>query len=383
MNKNTSIVVVGGGVVGLSVAWELSQRGYSVTLLDCNELGRKASWAGAGILAPANAATATQPMDKLLGLGSEIHERWHLKLQQWTGVDNGFRRCGGIYAARTSGDKAALAGQQFNWQEYKIDYSEIGLDHPVLRQLNFDDQWKLVEVPSESQICNPDHLAALILACELSGVDLVPFCGELEFTAAGARIESVSTSTRRIAMEHICFCSGAWTQKLLQRLDIRLPLIPVRGQMLLFKLEQPLFRSILNVGPRYVVPRDDGHVLVGSTMEEVGFNESTTKAGVEALQAFASELVPELLPERRVRAWAGLRPATHDGFPFIGGVHRFKNAFVATGHFRSGLQMSTATAVMMADCIEGRSTLMDIQAFAPSRLDFEESIDFSRAVNRR
>lgn len=372
MPDKKKILVVGGGVIGLSVAWELSQRGHRVTVVDKNRLGRKASWAGAGILAPANADTATQPMDKLMGLGSEFHKSWAMKLLELTKLDNGYRQCGGLYVATTAGDKAALNGQLLNWSEYEIEFEEMSLRNldASAELLGVDGSAKVVRVPGESQICNPDHLKALALACRLNQVEFYEHCSALSFNRVRGNIESAEIEGQLHRFDDVCFCAGAWSQELLANFDIGLPSLPVRGQMLMFQLASVLFDFIINVGSRYIVPRENGLVLVGSTLEEVGFDENTTPVKLKELQEFATAIVPALTPDRCINQWAGLRPATHDGFPFMGRLAAVENGFVATGHFKCGLQMSPAVAVIMADLIEGRKTIMDVQPFDPSRLDF-------------
>ena len=125
---------------------------------------------------------------------------------------------------------------------------------------------------------------------------------------------------------------------------------------------------IINEGTRYIVPRQDGHVLVGATIEEAGFDESTTESGIGKLASDAQRLVPLLTKEKMVKTWAGLRPGTHDGLPYMGRLPGLGNAFVSTGHFKIGLQLSPGAAVAMADLMEGKETLVDLTPFDPSRV---------------
>jgi glycine oxidase len=143
--------------------------------------------------------------------------------------------------------------------------------------------------------------------------------------------------------------------------------MPVRGQIVLYRCHSPPFQRILNEGSRYLVPRDDGRVLVGSTEEEVGFDKSTTTEGLAELQRLACELVPALKSANVEHAWAGLRPASFDGFPYIGKIPGLENAFVASGHFRSGLQLSTGTARVMGQLIRGQQPVIDLRAFEVGR----------------
>ena len=167
-------------------------------------------------------------------------------------------------------------------------------------------------VPDESQICNPIHLQALIQACENTGTRFVSNCSDLElqFTEKGARLSSVTFQGQTENVDQVFVCVGAWSTELLSDIGIELPIVPVRGQMVLYKLDEQPFAPILNEGARYIVPRVDGHVVVGSTTEEAGFDESTTDEEIASLKEFANRLVPALTPERVLKTWAGLRPAS-------------------------------------------------------------------------
>lgn len=371
MNDRRQVAIVGGGVIGLSLAWELARRGFAVAVFDINRMGRKASWAGAGILTPTNHRTMTHPLDRLMGLGSELHTIWARQLLELTGIDNGFRNCGGVYIARTTGERAALNGLKLHWQQHGIAFEDIDqLSELVeLETGGWNRSTRAIRVPSESQICNPAHLNALQSACRHQGVKLIDQCQSCQLLHASAGQVSLVVDGRAFDCELICLCAGAWSSELLGQLGVQLPIIPVRGQMLLYKLPEQSFTPIINEGSRYIVPRTDGHVLVGSTLEEVGFDESTTADQLDELKQFASSVVPALDDRVLVRSWAGLRPASHDGFPFIGRLPGCDHTFVATGHFKCGLQMSTATAVIVADEIQGRPPLMDLRPFAPDRLD--------------
>ena len=365
------VLIVGGGVIGLSVAWELNRRGLQTTVVDQNEFGTKASWAGAGILAPANFQTMTQPLDRLKAYGSNLHSTWSQTLFQLTGVDNGYRRCGGLYVARTAGEQAALLGQIDEWIDYQIDHQVVDPQQLSIRLARRP--MTCVSVPEESQIDNRLHLQALQIACRKSGSRLLAQCGRIEPVFHGSRCKSMLAVERdeEWKIDQVVICVGAWSSLFLERMGVVLPVIPVRGQMALYKLEQMMFEPILNEGSRYIVPRTDGHVLVGSTTEEAGFDETTTESGMTELTTFASDWISELSSERLVTSWAGLRPASHDGFPYMGQLNELENVWVATGHFKAGLQVSPAVAEIMADQLQGTPPQMETQPFAPSRLNVD------------
>ena len=380
-------IIVGGGVIGLSIAYELATRGHSVELLERDQCGQKASWAGAGILVPANPATAIHPLEHLEALSHAVHRRWSQTLKDQTGIENGFRRCGGIYVARTGGEVAALAGVVGEWAERQIEHQQ--LDAAVLNE-RFGELVramtsscvlpKTVWVPGEAQFSNPHHLAALLAACRQLGVILHENVGETRLEVCNSRIESVFASGQSFRGDNFFLTSGPWTQQLVQPLGLQLPMQPVRGQIVLYKLDpkaHPLISNgpIVNEGSRYLVPRQDGHVLAGSTIEEVGFDCQTTEGEIAGLRRWAESLVPVLNQATFVKAWAGLRPGTYDGFPYLGRMRDLENALVATGHFKGGLHLSTGTAVVMADLAEQKTPSIDLRPFRPARAADHQSME--------
>ena len=222
-------------------------------------------------------------------------------------------------------------------------------------------------LPDEAQIRNPDHLRALIAACRKSNVTLREATPVTSIHVSGDRVASVETERETIAAAVVIITAGAWSEPLLESLGLTRSIYPVRGQMILFRCDQPPISHIINEGPRYMVPRDDGRLLVGSTEEDVGFDKSTTDEGMTELQAFAREWLPELDEAKIEATWAGLRPHAVDGFPFIGRAGHLQNCFVAAGHYRAGLSTSTSTALLMRQLILGEPLEMEIGQFGLDR----------------
>ena len=166
-------------------------------------------------------------------------------------------------------------------------------------------------------------------------------------------------------------------------MQIPLPMQPVRGQIALYKLDpntnSPLAGGpIISEGSRYLVPRVDGHIIAGATIEEVGFDCRTSVNEIADLRAWAESITDELSDETFVKSWAGLRPGTYDGFPYLGRLScldSMQNVFVATGHFKSGLHLSTGTAIVMADLLEGKNPTVDLRPFCPSRAADHQSME--------
>src|SRR5262249_50582359 len=178
------------------------------------------------------------------------------------------------------------------------------------------------------------------------------------------RVESGETESGQLTACRFLVAAGPWTEQLLPNGS---HVFPVRGQMVLFRPRAPLFRSILSRGGKYLVPRQDGRVLAGSTEEDVGFDKRTTEQAIHDLTATAHAWVPALADAPVETTWAGLRPATCDGLPYLGRMPGFDNLYVAAGHFRMGIQMSPATGLVMSELLQDRPTIIPLQAFAPDR----------------
>lgn len=374
-------VIVGGGVIGLSLAWELacqndhSGNGREIILIDSQSLGGRASWSGAGILLPANLQTAIHPIDQLEGISNQLHEAWSKRLKSETGIDNGFRKCGGLYVARTLGEIALLSGTLEHWRQREIDFEPLTQDQLLDRFPAFEpmvknaDRLKAVFVPSEYQFRNPDHLQALVAACEKRGVQLHPNVGATELETENGLVTGVRSESQTWAGDQFCLTAGPWTSKLCAAIGFELPMQPVKGHIVLYKLDRQEFAPVINEGSRYLVPRDDGHIIAGATIQETDFDDSVDPSELEGLKAWASSVLPVLDESKVVNCWTGLRPGTFDGFPYMGQIPGVQNAFVSTGHFKAGLQLSPGCAVAMADLMTGKNPLVDLTPFAVSRVN--------------
>ena len=364
----SDLLIIGGGVVGLSLAYEAAGHSARVRVIDAGRPGREASWAGAGILPPA-AAAVDDPGQRLAALSNEMHRHWAEELRAATGIDTGYRRCGAIYLERDAQAAArmelvAAAADAHGVTARRLSPDALAEYEPGLAPKGIVQAAYLV--PDECQIRNPRHLKALLIACQARGVEILSGSAAQDFDVHGDRIRAVVTNAGTLGAEQICLTSGAWTAALAQRLGISLSIKPIRGQIVLFATSRPPLARIVNEGSRYLVPRDDGRLLAGSTEEDAGFDRSTTAGGVAGLIDLALSLAPKLADATVERTWAGLRPATADGLPYLGRVPGITNAFVAAGHFRGGLQLSTGTALVMNQLLRGETPAIDL---APFRLD--------------
>ncbi|HSQ56250.1 MAG TPA: FAD-dependent oxidoreductase [Gemmata sp.] len=354
MAKQPDVAIIGGGIIGMTCAYFLARERLRVELYDRGDLGKEASWAGAGIIPPGNVAGAATPIDKLRAIGSERFPGFSDELRELTGIDNGYLRCGGIEFLLPDEVK-----------EVTDMWTREGIAHERLsREALHHCEPAVAEMPGEpfllpdcAQVRNPRHLRALIAACERAGVMI----------KRNTPLESIDRLAREAGK--VLVAAGAWSEALFRDHSRRGPGIhPVRGQIVLLKSPERLFTRVLMFGKRYLVPRLDGHVLVGSTEEpEAGFEKANTAEAVADLLGLATRAVPTLSSAEVVKCWSGLRPGTPDGLPFIGPVPGCENVFVAAGHFRAGVQLSIGTAQAIAELFIGNPTCVPLEAFAVDR----------------
>jgi glycine oxidase len=365
MRTHPDVLVIGGGVIGLTTAYFLARDGAAVTLLDRSAPGTEASWAGAGIIPPGNPERAATPYDRLRAASSRAFPILSHELRGQTGIDNGYRVCGGIEVFDHPVPQVTAV-----WRGEGIEFLPVTAGH--LRTLEPNVKIGGAEVyhlPGMAQVRNPWHLRALVTACERLKVSIAPDVPIARLRSDGRRVmAAVSESGQEWLAKQFLIASGAWSDRLLGPLGLRTGVHPVRGQMVLFHPPTPLLTRVLCFDKRYLVPRADGRVLVGSTEEpEAGFEKRTTEVGVAGLIRFATDVVPALANAPVERTWAGLRPGSPDGMPFLGRVSGWDNAFIATGHHRAGIQLSPATGRIMADLILGRTPALSVDAFRPDR----------------
>lgn len=347
MSASPDVVILGGGVIGLTTAYYLARAGVRVQLLDQGDFGQEASWAGAGILPPGNPRCARTPFDQLRARSVSLFPQLSEELKSRTGIDNGYLRSGGLEFVGSDAGHAAEEWRGEGIEVQNLTDQEVHEREPLLAA----DLGMAVFLPGMAQVRNPWHLRALIQACQDLGVALHPRQGARDFVRDGARVRAVRTAAGEIAADTFVIAAGAWSDQLLAGLGCRLGIHPVRGQIVLLHPEKPLLRHILLWGARYLVPRGDGRVLIGSTEEHAGFDKHNTAAGVQGLLELATALVPALGQAPVEKSWAGLRPGSKDGLPTIGRVPGCDNLFVAAGHFRAGIQLSPGTALLLKELI--------------------------------
>jgi glycine oxidase len=338
-------------------------------MLEQGQFGREASWAGAGILPAASTRDTGDPLDRLGAATVRLWPAISAGLLECTGIDNGFRRCGGLSLAVDAGDSAP--DELDYWRRAGIEHQS--LTPAELKEIEPAIHWTGRSapylIPSVAQIRNPRHLQALLADCTQLGVELHSGEEVRHFERHSGRITAVRTPAASYSADQFVVAGGAWSTRLLAEAGVRLDVEPVRGQMVLLNADPPPLRRVIECGARYLVPRDDGRILVGSTEEWVGFEKRNTAEAVNCLLQFATDLVPCLRDARFETAWSGLRPHARRGRPYIGRVPAFENLSIAAGHFRSGLYLSPITARLIMQLIAGEQVEIPLDAFGVELTD--------------
>lgn len=348
------VIVIGGGVIGLSIAWELSSHGLAVRVLEQGSFGQEASWAGAGMLPPGNLGGARTTDARLRGATNQLWPDWSARLKSQTGMDNGFIHCGGVetWFKSSTGGSSPLPAEITELRNEGVTVEEFDRSTSLERFPALGpDVGGGFFLPDFCQVRNPRHLQALQIGCSHCGVELISGARVQQIETHAGRIQSVSAAGLQHQAAEFVFAGGAWTAELLGQIGVQVSIEPIKGQIVLLRRVPPPINYVIEVGREYLVPRNDGRILVGSTEERSGFDKRTTARAVGDLIQFAQRLVPDLKDAQFERCWAGLRPYSATGKPYIGRLPQFANACIAAGHYRYGLQLSPVTAVLIRQTI--------------------------------
>lgn len=339
--KSWDVIIAGAGIIGLSLAMELRQRGATVLVLDRAEPGSEASSAAAGMLAPADPETP-KALRPLAMASAKMFPAFVQRLESAGNTQVDFRRLG------------------------TIAFLEEASVPPGYKNLSIDDLQRL-----EPSLQNPGHSAffvqedsvdplllmqAALAAAQNRGVEIRGHTAVAEMRARDNAVEVV-TQTNTFSAASSVDCRGAWSGA---------PVRPRKGQMLYVQPKTSILQHVLRAPEVYLVPRSSGKILIGATVEDVGFDKSVNPIVINQLVSAAAKYLPALASAPILQSWAGLRPGTPDGLPIIGPTNTTR-LFAATGHFRNGILLAPVTAQIMADLVQGRPSSQDIRAFSPYR----------------
>jgi len=386
--KTWDVIIVGGGIIGLSLAIAVRKRGAAVLVVERGEPGREASHAAGGMLVDSALETpaALQP---LATASARMYPEFAHELEVESGMRVDLRDFGTILLPSAEDirhprfcDPAVRAAA--------LSPADLETDEPALRKPAFSDE-REVEWFREEHCPDPDahaigewfqsvafpafHLkersvdpralaAAALKTAKNRRVDFSSGDAVTRIDLSAHAVAGVTTKKTSFRADKVVNCAGAWSGQIAPH---ALPTRPVKGQMLCLMMpSRTLLKHVIRSPKAYLIPRSDGRLLVGATVEEAGFDKRTDTAAIQRLHRAALELVPRLAEARILEDWAGLRPGTPDGLPILGATET-AGYYVATGHFRDGILLAPITARVMADVIDGHGSEHDLSPFSPAR----------------
>jgi glycine oxidase len=350
--KTWDVIIVGGGIIGLSLSIALRKRGAKVLVVERGEPGHEASYAAAGMLVECAAETPTL-LQPLAVASARMYPEFAHELQDESGIDVDLREQGTL-----------LFPPPEHIRERPGFTTESLLPVPLAQLEPALAGLKRAAIFLKECSVDPRALVlAALKAAKHREADISSGTAVTELLLSDGRVVGVRTDKTTYGAPVVVNCAGAWAGQLLPQ---RFPTRPVKGQMLAVVGVRPGLQHVIRAPEIYLVPRSDSRILIGATVEEAGYDKRTDPDTIQRLHQAAMEIVPALKSARVLEAWAGLRPGTPDDLPILGATAT-PGYFVATGHFRNGILLAPVTAHVMAQVVTGLSPDYDISAFSPGR----------------
>ena len=353
-------IIVGGGAIGLLTARRLFLEGVDVLLLEKGPLGGESSWAGGGIISPLYPWRYGEAVNVLAERSKKNYPDLTQALFDETGVDCELLESG-LFTVADDEDQEII-----NWaKKWAVEAEYIdGIDSVrKIEKTVGDAVAKGIWMPDIKQIRNPKFVKALKASFEALSIPYHEHCEVEEIINSNNKVTGVRTNKKTILADKVIIASGAWSAQFnITRSSVNV--IPVKGQMIMYKGEPDLVKRIILSEGHYIIPRKDGRILAGSTLERIGFDKTISSTAFDELHRSAVELVP-LLEELPIeRQWAGLRPGTEKGIPYICQHDEVEGLYIHAGHFRNGIVLGAASAELMADIVLARKSWCDPEPYS-------------------
>lgn len=361
-------IVIGAGIIGCATALELARQGAKVTLVERGAACTESTWAGSGILSVLPPWQYSDAVNKLCQWSLKLYPDWIAAMMASSGIDPEYQVDGMLVLQKYDPYYSVEKAQA--WCERYAVPMEIVEAHELVPNLGLESEG--IWLPQVPQVRNPRLIKSLLRMLELQGVQILEQEEVTGLRVSGNSVGALETRRGSHSAAAYIVTAGAWSSDLLGAWAQQVQIKPIRGQILLFKDTPGLLTKIIRQNDIYLVPRRDGHILVGSTREDVGFDKSTTEAAKELFLDRAIALFPFLQNAQIVRQWAGLRPGSLDNIPTIGRHPQLQNLYINSGHFRYGLTMAPASACLLSNIIHQRAQPINVapyqwQAIAPQR----------------
>ncbi|CAN7262032.1 glycine oxidase ThiO [Paenibacillus sp. LjRoot56] len=350
----SDVIIVGGGVIGTSIAYYLAKRGQSVTLLERSQLGAEASAAAAGMLGAQSEMEDTGALFQWARQSRAMFPELSGELRELTGIDIGLVREGLLNVALSDVQEQELrareklqraAGEKAQW----LSAAEATAIEPALSGATRG----ALYLPEDGQVDAPLLAAAFAQAAQVLGAKVQPFAQVQGLLTAQERVIGVLTAAGPLYSDHVVVAAGTWSGQLLGSIGIELPMYPVKGECFSVRMPKPLLKKTLFSPGCYIVPKAGGRLVVGATVVPNSYDRKVSLSGLAELMDRARGLMPLLGDAEWEKAWSGLRPQTGDGLPYIGKVPTVKGLYTACGHYRNGILLSPITGRVLADLIVG------------------------------
>ncbi|RAZ79305.1 glycine oxidase ThiO [Planococcus halotolerans] len=368
MNKTYDAIVIGGGVNGGAIAFNLAKRGMKVLLLEKDRLASKASGAAAGMLAAQAELDGEGAFFQLARISRGMFSNLADELKMNSGIDIELVNKGVLRLSLTdweqqehrriievhkqNGELAELlTGEEAREREAALSCEVMGAMY----------------LEKDGQVAAPQLTLGFLRSASALGSEIKEYVEVHSFYFSNGKITGVSTNEGDFMSANVVVTGGAWSEKLLRKTGLQLETYPVKGECFSVLAESPLLTSTIFSHSCYLVPKKGGRIIVGATVIPHTFNQQVTVEGISLLMENAKKLVPSIVQAEWEGAWTGIRPQTADGLPYLGEHPEYKGLFIATGHYRNGILLSPITGEVMADLVEGKTPSIDISAFRVDR----------------
>jgi glycine oxidase len=368
--RSSDVVIIGGGVIGCSIAYQLRKAGADVLVIERQEVAAEASSAAAGLLAPFGSLTGPGPFSDLVLASWSLAPALLPQIEQESGIQVEYRRVGALHVATNDNEVEALRQQRKGWEVLGarmtwLAAEDVYAHEPLLGEQSIQ---AAILIEGEGSIKAPAVARAYAEAARRAGVRFALATEATDIVRSGSRVVGVRTAQgETISCQRLVIAGGAWSARCGEWLGLTIPIVPMKGQILSLGQPEPALQHIIFSDDLYFVPKLDGTIFVGATVEQAGFDKRLTAGGIAWLLNSAIRLIPALEQATIVQMWSGLRPWSRDSQPVLGLAPGWENVILATGHSAMGFELSAITGKMIAELIISGQTPELIRPFGIER----------------